>query len=48
MAYKQAATIAPWSSKGDCSGECVGCEHLINIHFWSNNDIDIDCDLDED
>lgn len=46
MAYKQVYEISPVvSAADDCPMNCIGCKHLVGIHFWDESNIDVDCDL---
>lgn len=49
MGYKSASEINPWTDNGktECPFNCVGCPHLLDIQFYSKDDIEIDCDLED-
>lgn len=48
MMEKNLASMSPWQAKGECPFDCIGCDHLINVHFYSKDDVCVECDLDED
>lgn len=48
MATKQIASMSPWHAKnGECPFDCIDCEHLKDIRFYSSDDITIECDLED-
>ena len=40
--------MIPLDAPCECPYNCVGCEHLNGIVYYGNDDVEVECDLDEE
>ena len=40
--------MIPLDAPIECQYNCVGCEHLKGVVYYGNDDVEVECDLDEE
>lgn len=40
--------MIPLDAPCECPYNCVGCKHLKGVVYYGNDDVEVECDLDED
>ena len=40
--------IIPLDAPSECQYNCVGCEHLKGVVYYGNDNVEVECDLDEE
>ena len=40
--------MIPLDAPSECQYNCVGCEHLKGVVYYGNDDVEVECDIDEE
>lgn len=40
--------MIPLDAPSGCSYNCMRCEHLKGVVYYGNDDVEVECDLDEE
>ena len=47
MRRTKLAEMIPLDAPCECPYNCVGCKHLKGVVYYGNDDVEVECDLDE-
>lgn len=48
MRRSKLVEMIPLDAPSECQYNCVGCEHLKGVVYYGNDDVEVECDLDEE
>lgn len=48
MRRSKLVEVIPLDAPSECPYNCVGCEHLKGVVYYGNDDVEVECGLDEE